>query len=66
MLNKNGEFLWGLYYSEVSNTLVLVILSCSSFRILQMGCFIYYSYLNEDKKKVYSRHSHNLYIDYKF
>ncbi|MEE5623641.1 hypothetical protein V2N17_10460, partial [Streptococcus pneumoniae] len=25
-----------------------------------------YSYLNEDKKKVYSHHSHNLYIDYKF
>ncbi|ELU78756.1 hypothetical protein PNI0076_02291 [Streptococcus pneumoniae PNI0076] len=35
MLNKNGEFLWGLYYSEVSNTLVLVILSYSRFRILQ-------------------------------
>ncbi|EJG51639.1 hypothetical protein AMCSP06_000128 [Streptococcus pneumoniae 2070768] len=31
-----------------------------------MGCFIYYSYLNEDKKKVYSHHSHNLYVDYKF
>ncbi|MDS2254926.1 hypothetical protein RKR89_00085, partial [Streptococcus pneumoniae] len=35
-------------------------------RLEKMGCFIYYSYLNEDKKKVYSRHSHNLYVDYKF
>ncbi|HFS6121580.1 TPA: hypothetical protein ACH0ZM_000001, partial [Streptococcus pneumoniae] len=35
-------------------------------RLEKMGCFIYYSYLNEDKKKVYSHHSHNLYVDYKF
>lgn len=35
-------------------------------RLEKMGCFIYYSYLNENKKKVYSRHSHDLYIDYKF
>jgi len=35
-------------------------------RLEKMGCFIYYSYLNEDKNKVYSHHSHNLYIDYKF
>ncbi|HGQ0945985.1 TPA: hypothetical protein ACL8A9_002160, partial [Streptococcus pneumoniae] len=26
-------------------------------RLEKMGCFIYYSYLNEDKKKVYSHHS---------
>lgn len=35
-------------------------------RLEKMGCFIYYSYLNEDKKKVYSRHSHNLYVDISF